>query len=148
MVRTRKENSVVDVLNFNDAYNVELKECELYEDVGRRFLKLVYEYETDRGIYQLIIPQVGLNIPTGHLPIIQRSDFMVSPWYTYVKFNGIQLPIEPTSGETIGKDGKPYKYENATHLIKVIEEKQCEMTIEEIEKNLGYKVKIVSAKGE
>ena len=139
---------MVDVLNFNDAYNVELKECELYEDVGRRFLKLLYEYETDRGIYQLIIPQVNLNIPTDHLPIIQRSDFMVSPWYTYAKFNGIQLPIEPTSGEIIGKDGKPYKYENTTHLINVIEEKQHEMTIEEIEEKLGYKVKIISVKGE
>lgn len=115
----------------------ELKNIELFEEKGQYYLKLKYIIEDERRIKELEFPKVGIpfnknvypNVDT-HWSYANRSCSLRAGCY------GVEsLPILP--GET----------SEANHVYyteKTIKEKQTEMTIAEIEKKLGYKIKIVA----
>lgn len=107
-------------------------------------LKLMYTCEKEDGVYRIIIPNVSTMIPTNYIHKImepsnnERSDKKSA---AYMDVDGIHLPVH---------DGSIPEFDNINHVYlaeKLVSHKVREMTLEEIEERLGYKVKIVN-KGE
>jgi hypothetical protein len=115
--------------------NSKITKAELIEDCGSYYLSLEYLLEDDNRIEKLTIPRVMLPVDGSFYPGFESSldyDFW-DPRKIELKasYSGVSLRVLKDS------DGNYYTYET-------IKEKEHEMTIEEIEKKLGYKVKIVS----
>lgn len=128
------------------AYNINLKKCELIEDDGLYFLRTIYEYENDKGKYELYIPKMFLGVEKRVLPDIRSEcSFGVTEHFAYIFGNRFCLAEDVVICNNLRNETVENK---CTHLIRTIEEKRHEMTLEQIERELGYKVKIVSEKGE
>lgn len=118
-----------------------LKDAQIYIQDDTRYLKLVYEYEDSYGIHELTIPQVefpfgnrlGLTYICENNPALQRLSIRLC---TVGDFANVYLY------DTKSNDGSVY------YVDKIIKRKPKKMTIEEIERELGYKVEIVSGRKE
>ena len=129
-------------INMNDIKNkCFLKDAQIYIQDGSRYLKLVYEYEDSHGVHELTIPQVefpfgnrlNLIYIHGNNPELQRLSIRLC---TDGDVTNVYLH------DTKSYDGLVY------YTDKVIKHKPKKMTIEEIERELGYKVEIVSSRKE
>ena len=95
------------------------------------YLSAEYIKETNDGIYSINIPEMKLDI--NHHGFIYK----VEPFD--------RLMFYPNATVDIGFGDLKLPYHN--HIIETkIEDKVHKMTVEEIEKGLGYKVEIVSEK--
>ena len=118
----------------------ELKKAELWrdEDTGQYFFRLEYLCEDDAEIYRLIFPKVETGIPLTQLYTT----------YDYFMYPGIcttKIAFHLCDGE----DHIAYPDKNGNRLYReTVSVKTHEMTMEEIEKKLGYKIKITSKKEE
>ena len=129
-------------INMNDIRNkCFLKDAQIYIQDGSRYLKLVYEYEDGYGIHELTIPQV-------EFPFGNRLDL------TYICENNPALQRLSIRLCTEGNVANVYLHDTKSHdgLVyytdKIIKRKPKKMTIDEIERELGYKVEIVSSRKE
>lgn len=129
-------------INMNDLRNkCFLKDAQIYIQDDTRYLKLVYEYEDSYGIHELTIPQVefpfgnrlGLTYICENNPALQRLSIRLC---TVGDFANVYLY------DTKSDDGLAY------YTDKIIKYKPKKMTIEEIERELGYKVEIISSRKE
>lgn len=118
-----------------------LKDAQIYMQDGIRYLKLVYQYEDKDGIHELTIPQV--EFPFGNRLSLEHI-YETNPALRRVS---IRLC---TNGDIANVYLYDAKSDNgmAYFLDKIIKYKPKKMTIEEIEKKLGYKIEIVSSKKE
>ena len=114
-----------------------LKERNIFEKDNHLYLKLVYEYEDDYGIHELIIPKLDLEIRTDYLPIINHD---LNYYINRSSYSFILLRDDVT----VRKNGVTLECERAAYVVNTIKENPHEMTLSEIEKKLGYKVKLVS----
>lgn len=134
-------------MNYENAKNVYLKHCELVREVTPRgdvyYLHLKYYYENDRGRYILHIPRVCLDILTNKLPNIIHEH----PLKPMVTMNGCQYIMDEAGVEMVDLDGNNITPKGAC-IVQTIEEYSREVTMDEIEKKFGHKVKIVNNKGE
>lgn len=120
--------------------NVKLIDKYVYEQDGLLYLSLTYEFKNiegnNEGKYNLYIPKIALDIKTNDMPIINCDSYHFINneehicYFQAGKHNYILKP----------EDSKEEFY---TYKI---EAKEKKMTIEEIEKELGYKVQIVGKK--
>lgn len=126
--------------------HVFLKDYKVFEKDNRLYLKLVYEYEDDHGIYELIIPKIDLEIRTDFLPAITNDEAWTGPMVLEHYKIGLGSNIFDLIRDDVEvkKNGKTFTCEKAAYVINTLKEKRKEMTIAEIEKKLGYKVKLVS----
>lgn len=115
--------------------NHELKEANIYKEDGRYYMKLIYEYETESGFYRRTYPKVSFPYTLLHLPSTFSTTYLVRP---YISLND-DLDICDTDCIVSGKEFKCVNF-----VDELIKAKVHEMTLEEIEKKLGYTVKIVS----
>ena len=130
-----------EIIMDNLEKNCFLKNAQIYTQDGSRYLKLVYEYEDSYGIHELTIPQVEfpfgnrLNLIYIHEnnPALQRLSIRLC---TVGDFANVYLH------DTKSYDGLVY------YTDKIIKHKPKKMTLEEIERELGYKVEIVSSRKE
>ena len=129
-------------INMNDIRNkCFLKDAQIYIQDGSRYLKLVYEYEDGYGIHELTIPQV--EFPFGNCLNL-----------TYICENNPALQRLSIRLCTVGDLTNVYLYDTKSddglvyYTDKIIKRKPKKMTIEEIERELGYKVEIVSSRKE
>ena len=129
-------------INIDDlGKNCFLKDAQIYTQDDTRYLKLVYEYEDNYGIHELTIPQVefpfgsrlGLTYICENNPALQRLSIRLC---TVGDFANVYLY------DTKSYDGLVY------YTDKIIKRKPKKMTIEEIERELGYKVEIISSRKE
>lgn len=129
-------------ININDfGEKCFLKDAQIYIQDGSRYLKLVYEYEDSYGIHELTIPQVefpfgnrlGLTYICENNPELQRLS--------------IHLCTESDVASVYLHNSKSYDG-LVYYTDKIIKRKPKKMTIEEIERELGYKVEIVSSRKE
>ena len=129
-------------INMNDIRNkCFLKDAQIYIQDGSRYLKLVYEYEDSYGIHELTIPQVefpfGNRLNLIHIyennPALRRLSIRLC---TEGDVTSVYLY------DTKSDDGLVY------YVDKIIKRKPKKMTIEEIERELGYEVEIVSSRKE
>lgn len=126
--------------------NVILKERKVFEEDNHLYLKLVYEYEDERGVHELIIPKIDLEIRTDQLPVItDKHEFtLYSSIMNYEIKRGSDNFRLLRDDVIVRKNGNRFIYPNTAYVVNTIKENPHEMTIAEIEKKLGYKVKLVS----
>ena len=127
--------------NFSEN-SAKLKKVEPYKVNDRWYLRLIYEYQNDNGeIFEMEIPMVNLPFTQNMVPEIITDNYSDYPWeknyyirafLTYV--DGIYcIPIHV---------GKSTIADNAEGCF--IRKSICRrMTVEDIEKELGYKIEIV-----
>lgn len=119
-----------------------VKEAKFYEEDGKYFINVTYTYEDDFVIKEINIPK--LEIPLlkyDHVDIeTVTDDECVHPYFNRRPIVGKALNI----GEArLWMRSDEY---NRNYLERIIEEKRQQMTVEDIEKKLGYKIEIVSKK--
>lgn len=122
-----------------DNKEAKLEKFEAYTLHGSVRLKLIYVCEKEDGVYRVIIPNVDTTIPVDTIPHIALYDCPVTE--AYMSTDDVCLQIY---------DGSIPEFDNINHVYfaeKLVSRKVREMTLEEIEEKLGYKVKIVD-KGE
>lgn len=113
------------------------------------YLTLTFGGKEEDGYYEIIIPKVMLPISADMEPIIS-SDDIHGKMFLYT--GGHNFPIEPVYDhedhfhrvDFKGND-VPFKG-NRVLKVKIKDIPVKEMTMEEIEKELGYRVKIVKEK--
>lgn len=124
--------------------NTSLKEIKAYKSKGGLwYLKLVYEYTDEKGTHLVIFPKAALPFAQSYVPEICFSPY---------------LPGEATCPPYLDCDDHMNLYRGTSALaaergvgsesvaFNIITEpaEPKEMTLEEIEKKLGYRVKVVS----
>lgn len=106
------------------------EKIELYQEDGKYFLRLDFDYENSDGYYKGHVERILFDF---HLCSIDR---ILSE---YIQRTTINLGVEKNMELLPDENGNYFTCE----LIKY---KTREMTLEEIEDKLGYKVKIVENK--
>lgn len=115
------------------------------------FMRLVYSYEDEKGVHKVIFPKVDFPFPTFRIPepcndnipnwdycntgvkISYNSDIFISP-----------LPIVKLQKDT-DRLAKSRGVDTPEYAFDIVTEPAVhEMTLDEIEEKLGYKVKIVN----
>lgn len=129
-------------INMNDIRNkCFLKDAQIYIQDGSRYLKLVYEYEDSYGVHELTIPQV--EFPFGNrlnLIYIHENNPALQRLSIHLCTEGDVASVYLHNSKSY--DGLVY------YTDKIIKRKPKKMTIEEIERELGYKVEIISSRKE
>lgn len=119
-------------------YRSELTKLKLYQEDGCYYLRAEYEVEDDHRLQKYTIPKIALPIRRG--PVINERVF--NEYCHHYSSPKRDVTMDLGFGELhllTGSDGYLYKCET-------IKEYPQKMTLEEIEKKLGYKVEIVSGK--
>lgn len=110
---------------------------EFYEENDEQFLRMDITHEDDCGIYQTHIDKVRFNFSVKNLEVINddgvKSGRVLMHTTNPFCCNDMYFDIRPDSNGNL-------------FIAQIIEEKVHEMTLEEIEKKLGKKIKIVTAK--
>ena len=122
MATTKKEEKITT-----------LKEYKLYPESGYLYMSLTYEIEDEHVVKEIHIPKIATCIPTGREPFINHVTTSHGSIYDVI------LDIGSMEYQVI-KGGVDDMYLTE----KILYEKPTEMTLEEIEKKLGHKIKIVS----
>ena len=117
--------------------NERLIDCIPYKaSDGSWYMRLIYGYEDEKGKHEVVFPKVNLPISTMAIPFYPLNDSNGS----YIP--GLdQIPIHKDTWH--GAIARGIK-ESAYAFDIVTNPAVQELTVEEIEKRLGYKVKIVS----
>lgn len=116
-----------------------VKNLKLHKDRNDKqyYLSLEYEYENDRGKYLIEIPRIDICCEDDSLEL-EHDYFTRRTHATIGHLQNICLRRVRDNDSDI--------YREYDHKISTLEEKTHEMTLDEIEKKLGYKVKIVNNK--
>lgn len=102
---------------------------------GRWYLKLVYKYEDEKGKHTVVIPKVSLPFDQGYVP-----NYGVVCKRPYIEFVQEMFLYKGTCSLAIERGLKDPAY----YFDVITEPAYREMTLDEIEKELGYKVKIIN----
>lgn len=112
----------------------ELTKLELYQEDGCYYLRAEYKEENDYRLQKYTIPKMVL--PINQYPTIKQGCYRDRLGRLY------ETTIDLGFGDLdILKDDDGYYYK-----CEIIKEYPQKMTLEEIEKKLGYKVELVSGK--
>lgn len=113
------------------------------------YLYLEYQY-TDLGgnVHQYILPKVEIPIPTNRIPVIQSieedlfSQKTIEKWLIPIVEQ--YLPLHPGDIDIELETGQIFQHQ-ASYYDRVIEwnDVEKEMTLSDIERKLGYKIKII-----
>lgn len=113
--------------------DLKLKDLQLYKELNDKYyLSAVFDQEDETGFYEISVPKIDLEINASECYIKEDKTYIFSqPFHTVtVDFGGIEL------------NARPSWEDKSFYNKKLISEKRREMTLEEIEKELGYKIKI------
>lgn len=126
----------------NKSPKAELSNIIPFKEDDRWYLKLVYKYEDKKGKHTVVIPKAALPFDQGLIPNI-----ITVPSY----YSGIcEHPYIDCMSSMFLHEGacslaSEYGFKDPAYYFDIITEPTYrEMTLDEIEKKLGYKVKIVS----
>lgn len=127
-----------------NATNTKLESAEVITGFSTNtlYLKLVYTYEDELGKHRLTFPAVNTTIPKNYLPSVIcdiTSDISsLRPIDAkYIDTDDARFPISDVEF-TFGT------LKCCSYLDTIVEPAPKEMTLDEIEKKLGYKVKIIN----
>ena len=128
-------------MNKNDT--AELFNIVPFKEDSTWYLKLVYKYEDEKGEHIIEFPKTTLPFTQGHLPSIT---FTSNPFYfgacIYINCND-SVPLYEAVSALASKHGIE---DPACYFDIITKPAYREMTLDEIEKELGYKVKIINKK--
>ena len=115
----------------------ELKDIQLFEEDGQYYLKLKYIIEHDHCVEELEIPKARIPFNERSIPTFKRNPgTCYRSAECFLMLDDSYDSLRLMQGETA--------YGDAFYTSRVIEEKPVELTVSEIEKKLGYKIKIVN----
>lgn len=127
--------------------NVKLTNLEAYKGYGDEwYLKIVYQYESEDGLHQRVFPRVIPPFPQGDIPTlnIATNTFNSLDDRDYLMCND-KMVLWPGEYSTCIDGSEVSMGRRATMFdICLSKHEPKEMTLDEIEKELGYKVKIIS----
>ena len=110
--------------------------CEAFKDInGKFYLKLVYEYDSLDGTHEVVFPKVSLPLYHYVMPIVNTTNENEGGNKYYINCKD---KMELFQKHVIGVDGENY------YVNRIVKPAVRKMTIDEIEKQLGYKIEIVS----
>ena len=115
------------------------------------FMRLVYSYEDEKGVHKVIFPKVEFPFPTFSIPVPSNEAL---PYRHYcstgvnISYNPCMF-ISPLPITKLQKDtdrlAKSRGIDTPDYAFDIVTEPAVhEMTLDEIEEKLGYKVKIVN----
>lgn len=132
-------------VELSDVKNVKLAKVEAYQVGDYWYLRLVYEYEnTNRDKFKLEIPKMELPLKPDRLPdIIHVFDYDIR-----VAVQTAQIDTSNYVSLFPGIMTDTVNYHFSEKSIYAIQQISRQMTIEDIEKELGYKVNIVEEKND
>lgn len=115
------------------------------------FMRLVYSYEDKKGVHKVIFPKVNFPFPTLSIPELRNDN---SPNWDYCGTRArisnnpdtfiTPLPIVKLQEDT-DRLAKSRGVDTPGYVFDIVTEPAVhEMTLDEIEEKLGYKVKIVN----
>lgn len=110
-----------------------LLDAELVKEDGTYYITTKYRLETDYDVREVTISKVPL--PLNNYPDVQRDTL----YYNNIGVTNVKVDLG--YGRIMIPDT-----DDPIYIEKVIEEKVEELTIEEIEKRIGHKIKIVNKK--
>ena len=119
--------------------NERLVKAELRSIDSSYYMSLVYQYDAEDGVHQVKFPKIRVPIPEKIPCVSMERAFSNNGAFEIIWITGTP---EQWIIETV-----PYKGRETTYIDELIEPVIHEMTVEEIEKTLGYKIKVVSEKG-
>ena len=122
---------------YGNISGLELKNFELKKDERGYYLTAKYRVEDQHSIREVDIPKIRLNLNKEVVSIKTMHDPFGCHRVAHIDLGFGELPLD----WDVNKDGQSYLFTE-----KILEEKYTEMTMDEIEKKLGYKVKIVNKK--
>lgn len=121
--------------NMGNCEGIELKKFELNKDDRGYYLSAAYRVEDKHSIREIDIPKIRLYLDNKRFTVKIENDPYLCHKVGYVNLGFGEVPLDWDMNE----DGLTYLFTE-----KIIEEKCTEMTLDEIEKKLGHKVKIVN----
>lgn len=115
------------------------------------FMRLVYSYEDEKGVHKVIFPKVEFPFPTLSIPVPNNEALSDRNYYgagVKISYNPCMF-ISPLPITKLQKDtdrlAKSRGIDTPNYAFDIVTEPAVhEMTLDEIEEKLGYKVKIVS----
>lgn len=115
------------------------------------FMHLVYSYEDEKGVHKVIFPKVEFPFPTLSIPV-PSNEYLQDRHYGGTGGNRSCDPcifISPLPITKLQKDtdrlAKSRGIDTPDYAFDIVTEPAVhEMTLDEIEEKLGYKVKIVN----
>ena len=123
-----------------------LKKADIFREGDRWFMHLEYEYEDNRGKHLVTLPKVDFPLSLEY-PNIDFCDRMGPFGLEKSAFIEISENLNLHNGNVT--DHLTNKTINAFYTDIIVEPKVHDLTLDEIEKKLGYKVRIVTdTKGE
>lgn len=126
--------------NCNDEIKTGLKDLKLYKEDGEYFLDATYITENKYGFYEERIPKI--KFPDNEFEyIINRN---IDPFYNL--YSPIVMTINFGNCEILPKSLNETDDEPSLCYTKLIKKKVYKKTLEEIEKELGYEIELVSKK--
>lgn len=115
--------------------NVRLNQRSVYVENGKIFLCLSYLYDDEKGKHEILMPKIDLGLSPIRFSLYR--DYKESYLLNENEGRFLLLPKD------VPVDGVDHA---VSYIDKIIEPAVHEMTLEEIEKELGYSVKIVNKK--
>lgn len=116
-----------------------------FKEDERWYLKLIYKYEDKVGKHTVVIPKAAVPFTQGCVPYVHsqipyfpNSQFALD--HPYITCNDSMTLYESICGLASERGAKT----PACYFDIITEYASREMTLDEIEKELGYKVKIVN----
>lgn len=109
--------------------------AELYKEKDKYgaehlYMKAVYEKENKYGKYEVTFPRINMNFPLNCIPVMEQGISTLAG-DIYINTGENHYRLEPVEGDIC-------------YTEKVLEEYPQKMTLEEIERKLGYKIEVVS----
>ena len=124
--------------------NVELYSISPFKEDGRWYLKLIYKYEDGIGKHTVVIPKAAIPFTQWNIPTIKSSipysELLLDR--PCIDCNDRMLLYDSTCDLATERSNK----KSACYFDIITEYAVKEMTLDEIEEKLGYKIKIVNNK--
>ena len=149
------ESESLKCIEVKNLQRVDFKRVKIVpgDDVSPFYLDVTYEFENQYGIFELNIPKIRMDMyfQNHQLPNIRRKGAKYDCCINLMR-SSFNLPAFIDSympGLGLSVIPVPTKDDSAPDIefkITQIKRKELEMTLEDIEKKLGHKVKIVSGK--
>lgn len=117
------------------------------------YLNVTYRVENLHGVFELYMPKISLKdfFKPDVLPHIVHDE---EPFELWNERNSLVPRVSPNfifdqnnNGALILEEDKILDLGRKGFEVKMIKKKEWEMTLEEIEKKLGHKIKIISKEG-
>lgn len=108
-----------------------VKDLQLYKEDNKYYLSAIFNHEDMIGKYEMHVPKIKLPISSNRSLNHEVETSFGKPLHTVIVDFGFG-----------GLYAEPFTDEDHFFTLTCLEEKVHEMTLDEIEKKLGYKIKL------